>query len=351
MSDISIIIPTFNREALLRRTLESVASVVSATDAVEIIIVDNGSTDQSAKVCQILKEKFCRLEWRYFYEDMPGLLSGRHRGAAEARGEVLAYLDDDAVLAPTWLESLKDAFQDPGVALVGGPSLPFYDVPPPAWAKALWLEVEEGLICGSLSLIDLGKAKKVIDPRFVWGVNLSIRKNIFRECEGFHPDCIPKSLQRYQGDGETGLTLKVKEKRLPAVYHPGVAVAHIIPASRLTPEALEQRAFYQGVCDSYTRIRRDGFATKSRQKSWRDLVGATKWKLERQTIVRSPTSENILVLVGRARTAGARFHQNEVQKDPGLLEWVLKPNYLDYSLPEGWQNYASSARKITKREK
>jgi glucosyl-dolichyl phosphate glucuronosyltransferase len=278
---------------------------------------------------------------------MPGLLSGRHRGAAEARGEILAYLDDDAVLAPTWLESLKDAFQDPVVSLVGGPSSPLYDIPPPHWAKALWLEVEEGLICGSLSLMDLGKTRKVIDPLFVWGVNLSIRKSIFLECGGFHPDCIPKSLQRYQGDGETGLTLKVKENRLLAVYHPGVAVAHIIPASRLTPEALEQRGFYQGVCDSYTRIRRDGYATASRQRSWKEVARATKWKLERQTIVRRPTSENILVLVGRARTAGARFHQDEVQKDPGLLEWVLRANYLDYTLPGGWQRYTSSARSIT----
>ncbi len=40
----------------------------------------------------------------------------------------------------------------------------------------------------------------------------SIKKKVFDECRGSHPDCLPKALQRYQGDGETGLTLKVKEK-------------------------------------------------------------------------------------------------------------------------------------------
>src|ERR1035441_5185580 len=198
MSEVSIIIPTLNHDTLLMRTLESIAAVVSSKDAVEILLVDNGSTDQTAKVFNVLKGKFPELEWRYFYDAMPGLLSGRHRGAKEAQGEILAYLDDDALLAPTWLKALKYAFRDPRVGLVGGPSLPFYEVSPPSWVNALCREMAGGRMCGSLSLIDLGSVRKPIDPCYVWGLNFSIRKKVFHECGGFHPDCLPKSLQRYQ---------------------------------------------------------------------------------------------------------------------------------------------------------
>jgi glycosyltransferase involved in cell wall biosynthesis len=341
VSDISIIVPTFNRSALLIRSLEAIAAVIGPKDAVEILLVDNGSTDQSAKVFRALKDKFPAVEWRYFYEAMPGLLSGRHRGAKEAQGEILSYLDDDALLAPTWLEALNDAFRDPRVGLVGGPSLPLYEVDPPHWVNALWREADGGRMCGSLSLIEFGSVSKPMDPCYVWGLNFSIRKKVFHECGGFHPDCVPKALQRYQGDGETGLTLKAKEKGLAALYHPGVTVTHVIPASRLTLEAFEHRAFYQGVCDSYTRIRRDRTVSAPPQRSWKDFLWPPKWKLQRRMILRNLTPENICCLMDRAHTAGMQFHQNEVWKDRRLFEWILKSDYLDYRLPDGWESYAS----------
>jgi len=46
----------------------------------------------------------------------------------------------------------------------------------------------------------------------------------------------------------------------------------------------------------------------------------------------------------RAYFAGMQFHQNEVRDDPNLLEWVLRPNYFDYRLPEGWERYSQQAK-------
>ena len=335
---ISLIVPTRNRDRSLVRTMQSVVQTVSGHTDVEVLVVDNGSTDHTADCVREIAERHPRMFLRYFHDAMPGLLTGRHRGAKEARGEILAYLDDDVLLGPTWLEALEDAFGDPRV--------PHYEVDPPPWLGKLWRDFDGGRTCGSLSLIELGSVSKPMDPCYVWGLNFSIRKKVFHECGGFHPDCLPKSLQRYQGDGETGLTMKIKEKGIAALYHPGVAVTHVIPASRLAPEAFEERAFYQGVCDSYTRIRRDRFMPALRQKSWKDLLRPAKWNLERQMILRNPTSENICCLMGRAHTAGMKFHQNEVCKDPKLFEWVLKPDYLDYRLPDGWKRLCKSAKGV-----
>jgi glycosyltransferase involved in cell wall biosynthesis len=344
MIDISIIIPTLDRACTLANALNSIANAIGPSETVEVIIVDNGSSDRTAEVCKDIAERFQRIHWRYFYDNIPGLLTGRHRGAKEAGGDILAYLDDDILLAPTWLEALKEAFTDPDVVLVGGPSTPVFERDPPSWLQGFWTEFEGGRRCECLSLIECGDAIKPADPCYIWGLNFSIRKRTFEDCGGFHPDCIPKALQRYQGDGETGLAIKIKNAGLSCLYHPGVAVKHVIPASRLTPASFERRGFYQGVCHSFTQIRCDRRVPAKPRRSWKDLLRPTKWKLERDAILRRPTPEGVRRLNARAHFAGTRFHQTEVRNDPRLLDWVLRQNYFDYRLPDGWQQYLNAQR-------
>src|SRR5215475_6510241 len=95
MSDISIIIPTRNRAGVLIQAMTSIAAVVTSKDPVEIIIVDNGSSDDTASIWREIKDRFPKHDWRYFYDEHPGALTGRHLGAREAKGEILAFLEDD----------------------------------------------------------------------------------------------------------------------------------------------------------------------------------------------------------------------------------------------------------------
>jgi glucosyl-dolichyl phosphate glucuronosyltransferase len=339
MTTISIIIPTLNRCEQLFKTLGSLAAIADGDRDVEIIIVDNGSSDQTPQVFQAIAERYPRLLLRHYCDDMPGLLTGRHKGAKEAQGDILAYLDDDVLLASSWLEGLRDGFRDPAVVLVGGPSRPQFDCDPPAWLDALWWEFEGGQALGWLSLIDLGNEKKANDPCFVWGLNFSIRKHVLRECGGFHPDCLPKVLQRYQGDGETGLSLNIRKLgNQAALYHPAVAVTHMIPKSRLTLEAFEARGFYQGVCDSYTSIRLNGGVRQARDRSWGEWYRLISGSMQRAISFGRRGSETVSHLIGRAHSMGVAFHQGQVRNDPVLLNWVLKEDYFDYALPAGWQS-------------
>src|SRR4029077_15714003 len=105
------------------------------------------------------------------------------------------------------------------VALVGGPSLPEYEVEPPEWLESLWHYDADGRrTLGALSLIDSGPAIRPEDPIYIWGLNFSIRREVFVKCGGFHPDTVPAPLQRYQGDGETGLSLKLKAAGFRTLY-------------------------------------------------------------------------------------------------------------------------------------
>ena len=246
MPDISIIIPTFNRAAQLASTLTTIAREVRVASPVEVIVVDNGSTEATKAVYEAVREGFPKHGWRYVYEPMPGLLSGRHRGAEEAQGEILAYLDDDVILSPSWLDGLVDAFSNPEVVLVGGPSLPEYEVAPPDWLESLWYEDADGArVLSELSLIDAGLTIRPVDPIYVFGLNYSIRKVVFDCCGGFHPDNTPPPLIRYRGDGETGLSLKVKASGFRALHHPQVALKHVIPAERMTFAYMGRRGFLQ----------------------------------------------------------------------------------------------------------
>jgi glycosyltransferase involved in cell wall biosynthesis len=342
MSDISIIIPTRNRAGVLIQAMTSIAAVVTSKDPVEIIIVDNGSSDDTASICREIKDRFPKHDWRYFYDEHPGALTGRHLGAREAKGEILAFLEDDVLLAPSWLEALDDAFKDPEVMYTGGPVCPHYKVEPPPWLTGMWMEFEKGVrVLGELSLVDLGPNRKEIDPLYVPGGNCGIRKAAFKVCGGLHPENLPKPLLRYRGDGETGLAIKIRSRGLKALYHPGAAVKHVIPGSRMTPESFEQKAFCQGVSNSFTGIRGNGFPP-ARAKSWKDRVRSIKWKLMRESLLRNPTAENIRFLASRSRFAGRWFHEDEVRRDPKLLEWVLKPDYFNYRLPDGWESHLNS---------
>jgi len=335
-STFSIIIPTFNRCATLARTLESLIEVNKEEGNFEVLIVDNGSSDGTSAMVEGFRSNLSRQQWRFLSEPMPGLLSARHRGALESAGDICIFIDDDVRLDPEWLNAFQDAFKDPSVVLVGGPSRPLFEVKPAPWLKAFQSVEEAGTSCVSLSLFDGGNKTKEIDPIYVFGLNFAVRRETLFAQGGFHPDCLPKALQRYQGDGETGLSMKIKQAGLKALYQPEASLRHEIGASRVTEKYFMRWAFYHGVCDSYTRIRATGAVPSDASPAADPLVRA-KHTISRWLLPKKPCS--YISMTTRAYQQGFEFHQNEVKGDLSLLNWVLRPNYWDYQLPAGWQSY------------
>lgn len=322
----SIIIPTSDRSILLRKALTSVARRIKKTTIkCEIIVVENGATDDTRAIVENLIKQFAPAPIRYVYEPIPGLLSGRHRGALEAKGEVLVFIDDDVEVGEHWLAAVAEAFSDTTVQLCGGKSLPLYEGPPPDWIENLWFQPPYGgQACVELSLLDMGERPLDVDATYIWGLNFAIRKKALFDLGGFHPDLLPERLQHLQGDGETGLSQKANAAGYRAVYQPAAAVQHHVPVSRMTAHYLQKRYFYQGVCDSYTHIRATGRALCSQ-------------------IHQTPHSETSLTATDQIRLKctvahqdGFRFHQRAVAYSRELLEWVLRPDYWDYRLPNVW---------------
>lgn len=343
---LSIILPTFNRYKSLERTLLSLVSSSVSISMYEIIIVDNGSTDHTFEVVKKVQQAYPDLNINYYYDSIPGLLTGRHRGAQEAKGDILTFIDDDIVVSNQWLNTIIEVMTTRlDISLLTGPCIPQYESHPPEWLRYFWTQTQNGdNTCGWLSLLDMGNTPKEIDPNYVWGLNFTIRKKDFYELGGFHPDNIPSDYQIFQGDGETGLTLKAKKNAKKAFYHPGVLLHHQIPNSRLTYEYFDKRAYYQGVCNSYTFLRKkdkqsvtEEIPKKRKHLAHRLFVYAKRYVRIHSHVGKQSIPKEIEALKRRFNTKeqeGFAFHQHAFKTNPTVRKWVLQENYFDYNLPE-----------------
>ena len=353
---ISLIIPTRNRADLLQLALQSLQFQTLSTDSFKVLVIDNGSTDNTKQVVAKLQQQLGNV--RYFFDPTPGLHVGRHLGIKMAKSEILVYADDDIKAFPTWLEGISEAFQDKNVALVGGKNMPKFESEPPDWLLDMWTQNGNAhRILGYLSILDLGEKTKEISPQHVFGCNFSIRKSVLLESGGFHPDAFPQKLIRFRGDGESHVSDYIQSKKLMTIYNPKASVYHWIPKTRMTVEYFCRRAYNQGISDSYTEVRKtrgtapvfnqDTVASRFiyRTKSMLNIAREKGLPEIRNMIWRkinvNACGENSRLAVIRKELAlayksGYAFHQRMLKVDPKLMEWVLREDYFGENgkLPE-----------------
>ncbi len=329
---LSIIIPTRNRAKLLDATLQSICKQTFKRADFEVIVIDNGSSDNTKEVTKSFGNKIQNI--KYFYEATPGLHVGRHKGLKEAKAEILVYADDDIDAFPTWLEGIWESFIDKNVALVGGNNLPKYEISPPMWVENLWNYNEYGKFNGHYSLIDFGNELKEISPYFVFGCNFSIRKKIVLEFGGFHPDGMPREKIKYRGDGESYISRMILEKGYKTIFNPKASVFHFVPKSRMTKDYLYHRGFIQGISDSYTEIREN---KKNKKYDKRTIFN----KITNRLLARDIKNElhiikkqlkNVSNLYknqyNTGHLEGYNYHQNEIKINDNLRKWVFQEKYL-----------------------
>ena len=121
MDLVSVVIPTLNRPAPLRRAIESLAKQIGSDDfEFEVIVVDN-SSDGTAKAPLAELAAHIDVPVRYHHEPNPGVSSARNTGVRAAKGRWVAFLDDDEEAEQTWLSSLVTTVRKTGADAVFGP--------------------------------------------------------------------------------------------------------------------------------------------------------------------------------------------------------------------------------------
>jgi len=295
---------------------------------------------------------FSDARFRYVSMTEVGLMFARHQGVDAARGSLISFIDDDSFISENWMRGVNLAFQNPSVGLVTGPNIPEYEQTPPSWLEGFWLTNAYGRYLGFLSLLDFGDASRVIPAEFVWGCNYSIRREIFYQAKGSHPDYLPSPWKSYQGDGEVGLSIKAAALGYDTQYSPLCAIRHWIPAARLTENYFGERAFFIGLHMSFTAYRREhglgpmqGVALK-RQHRRASLLNRlhylssriqSRWaQVHTDSQQTAPEAGNLKQFIQGRRQAGWHFHRQALKSNAALRSYVLRSDFMDENagLPE-----------------
>lgn len=226
--DFSVVVCTYNRPASLRETLESFTRLaVPPNLSLELLVVDNNSSDDTARVVQKFAE-FSGLSIRYLFEPRQGKSHALNAGVREARGEVVAFTDDDVLFDPQWLINLEDLFKEYECIGVGGRVVPVWNHPKPSW-----LEMD-----GRQTVVHFDKGEAIrlfgADEGPPIGANMAFRREAFEKYGLFRTDLGPGTgKQRITcEDEEFGFrVMKAGEKIL---YAPAAIVYHPVDTQRLT---------------------------------------------------------------------------------------------------------------------
>lgn len=320
---ISVIIPTRNRASLLSRALLSLEGQIFPRERFEVVVIDNGSTDGTADLLTAHAIDLPNL--RAVFEPEPGLHAGRHRGLREAHGDVIVFIDDDVEATPTWLAAIAECFADSQVVMVGGNNLPKFERAPPAWLARLWARpVNGGQAIPWLSILRMPDGVYPIDPCYVWGCNFAIRRSALVAARGFHPDAMPREMIRFRGDGETHVSRCVAALGLTCLFHSGATVFHFVDASRMTIAYFRQRAFDQGISDSFSDLRQGygkvGLGLKS--------ISVYATRRLRAALETDRELRQLRSCMAAGYREGYLVHQRAYRLDPDVREWVSRQDFM-----------------------
>ena len=201
---VSVVVPFFDSERHIAACVESLLAQVDAGGPVEIIFVNNGSTDGSPAIVERYRELIV-LE-----ERTPGSYAARNAGIRRARAPVIALTDADCVVGPDWLRSIRDGLQDPAVAIQVG---------------QCWYPRTASLALRALQAYENAKAQYVIARcapahHFAYANNMAVRASVFEQLGPF------KEWQR-AADTELVHRLAAARPDLRLAYRSSMIVTHL----------------------------------------------------------------------------------------------------------------------------
>lgn len=258
--DVTVCICTHNRPSYLRDCLEGLCRQTVGPDRFSILVVDSASDhDVSAQISRLVA---AIPNARMVRTERTGVSLARNVGAADTDSGYIAYIDDDAIAEPDWIEQILHVIGEDGPALIGGRILPLWEAPLPAW----W----PSSLRGSLSIIEVeGRGEyrgsglpAGLEP---YGANMIVHLPALRAVGGFG-EASGRVGDTLLSDEEVQLAWRLQAAGYSARYDSRIVVQHQIQAARLTPSWLLSRLYWQGVSTVLTR-RRLGLAVDV----WREL--------------------------------------------------------------------------------
>jgi glycosyltransferase involved in cell wall biosynthesis len=182
LSKLSIVVCTYNRDKFIAECLLCLSKQTLSNNNFEVIIIDNSSTDNTAKIVKDFISKHPDLSYRYIYEAKKGLSFARNRGIEESIHDIITFIDDDAEAVPVFAEKILLFLQlHPKAAGIGGKVIPKYsETEEPVWMSKY--------LNGYVGKVDNGDHVRVFegDMKYPIGCNMTYRKELMLQAGGFN---------------------------------------------------------------------------------------------------------------------------------------------------------------------
>lgn len=302
---ISLIIPTHNRAAQLQECLESINALSEETQF-EVVVVLNNCTDNSLEIAS----SFSKV--RAVSEPATAFSRARDVGAENASGDILVFMDDDALLRPGTLKRIDRIMRDNlDCGVIAGKIDAAYESNPPKWVKALQ-QSHNGL--SLWSPVESDHLDSVYEVAGACGPLMAVRADLYRRVGGFPPDTLgvetnlgSKVFSKiYVGPGDYGLVESIKATSAKVLFCPGVAVWHVVSEFRLTTGFWASRYFGEGC-----------YLAIADQKHWRVSRSARLYKILRASAI-------VTVAGIQHRTWGFRNSRPFIDSLKASDLWVLE---------------------------
>jgi glycosyltransferase involved in cell wall biosynthesis len=238
---LDIILPTFNRQDLLERALRSLfeATIPAGLD-VTVTVVDNNSKDGTRQVVESWQKKFDgRLQ--YLFEERQGKSHSLNTGIAATEGDLIGLIDDDEEIDVNWYVTVEEAFRDPTVDFIGGPCMPRWEIPPPAWLPRNYPGVI-GWIDGGDKVLAYGGEYEGI----LMGGNAVLRRKLMETVGLYRTDLGPTGKRILLGDDQD-MFERIMAAKARGFYLPNLIIYHHVPATRLKKRYHRRWCFWNGV--------------------------------------------------------------------------------------------------------
>ncbi len=259
----TIAVCTRNREPTLRQCLASIDGQLAEAGQVEVLVVDNGSTDGTPELL---------LEWsragegrRVVTEPEAGLSRARNAALAASRADVVLFLDDDALAPPTWARAHLAVYEDLEVGMVGGPVGLVWPAGRPPW-------LSDDLVQW-YSILDQGdEAGPFPGSHGPYGTNMSVRRDAALDAGGFDPRLGRVGTRLLSGE-EPDLTRRLAAAGWAVRYAPEAAVVQQVLPERLGRRWLLRRGWAQGTSNARLDVLADH---AGRRQRWRRAVAEAR---------------------------------------------------------------------------
>src|ERR1700722_5888418 len=229
---VTVAVITFNRSRFLRQTLAGLVAQEYPSDCWELLVIDNNSTDDTNDA--VASFMASSPSPRRVLETRPGLDFGRNRAIVEARGDIIALVDDDILVERDWLSQLVAPFssQDShSIGVVGGEVVPVFPDGVPAWLE------------GAHSPLRFRRDPGPLPPgQAPMGANFAFPRWVFERFGNFDTS-LDRQGARLFGGGDSNMIRRIRTAGLQAWFVPGARVLHQIPAGRLTMRYALRHAF------------------------------------------------------------------------------------------------------------